>query len=82
MNDIPNANYFFKYILYAGDTTLFSTIHISAMAIHEINDHLSEVYDWLAVNKLSLNIKKTKYIVFHAINKNREGMLPELSIMV
>ena len=80
MNDIPNANDFFKYILYADDTTLFSTIHISAMAIHEINNHLSEVYDWLAVNKLSLNIKKTEYIVFHAINKNIEGMLPELSI--
>ena len=80
MNDIPNANDFFKYILYADDTTLFSTIHISAVATHEINNHLSEVYDWLAVNKLSLNIKKTKYIVFHAINKNIEGMLPELSI--
>ena len=80
MNDIPNANAFFKYILYADDTTLFSTIHISAVAIHEINNHLSEVYDWLAVNKLSLNIKKTKYIVLHAINKNIEGMLPELSI--
>ena len=80
MNNIPNANDFFKYILYADDATLFSTIHISAVATHEINNHLSEVYDWLAVNKLSLNIKKTKYIVFHAINKNIEGMLPELSI--
>ena len=80
MNYIPNANDFLKYVLYADDTTLFSTIHISAGAIHEINNHLSEVYDWLAVNKLSLNIKKTKYIVFHPINKNIEGMLPELSI--
>ena len=80
MNDIPNANDFFKYILYADDTTLFSTIHISAGAAHEINSHLSDVFDWLAVNKLSLNIKKTKYIVFHAVNKNIKGMLPELSI--
>ena len=80
MNDIPNASTFFKYALYADDTTLFSTINISAGATHEINNHISKVYDWLAVNKLSLNVKKTKYIVFHAINKNIEGVIPELSI--
>ena len=80
MNDIPNASTFFKYVLYAVDTTLFSTINISAGATHEINNHISKVYDWLAVNKLSLNVKKTKYIVFHAINKNIEGVIPELSI--
>ena len=80
MNDIPNASTFFKYVLYADDTTLFSTINISAGATHEINNHISKVYDWLTVNKLSLNVKKTKYIVFHAINKNIEGVIPELSI--
>ena len=35
---------------------------------------------WLAVNKLSLNVKKTKYIIFHAINKNIEWVIPELRI--
>ena len=80
MSDIPNASNFFKYELYADDTTLFSTINISAGATHEINNHISKVYDWLAMNKLSLNVKKTKYIVFHAINKNIEGVIPELNI--
>ena len=47
-----------QYLLYADDTTSFSTIHITAGATHEINSHLLEVYDWLAVNKLSLDIKK------------------------
>ena len=81
MNDIPSANEFFKYISYADDTTLFSTIHIPAEATHGINNHLPEVYDWLAVNKLSLNVlKKPKYIIFHAMNKNIEGVIPELRI--
>ena len=81
MNDIPIANEFFKYILYADDTRLFSTIRIPAEATHGINNHLLEVYDWLAVNKLSLNVKKNpKYIIFHAIKKNIEGMIPELRI--
>ena len=30
----------------------------------------TEVYNWLATNKLSLNIDKTKYVVMRAINKN------------
>ena len=32
------------------------------------------------MNKLSLNVKKTKYIIFHAINKNIDGVIPELRI--
>ena len=39
-----------------------------------------QIYDWLAVNKLSLNIKKTKYIVFQTISKTIDGLIPELQI--
>ena len=39
-------------------TTLFNSAHIAARATGEINNQLSEVYDWLALDKLSLNIKK------------------------
>ena len=75
MNDIPNANEDFIYILYADDTTLFSTIQVVATPPPppppppplDVNNQFTQIYDWLAVNKLSLNIKKTKYIVFHAM---------------
>ena len=80
MNDIPNANEDFKYILYADDTTLFSTIQVLATDPLDVNNQLTQIYDWLAVNKLSLNIQKTKYIVFHAINKDIDGLIPELQI--
>ena len=43
-------------------------------------DELAKVYDWLAVNKLSLNVKKTKYVIFHAINKIIEDVVPDLEI--
>ena len=59
----------FKYGLYAADTTLLSTIQVLAITPLDVNNQLTKIYDWLAVNKLLLNIKKTKYIVFHAINK-------------
>ena len=31
----------------------------------KINTELSKIQEWLNLNKLSLNVKKTKYIVFH-----------------
>ena len=70
MNDISNPSNLFKYLLYADDTTLFSTFQISEALPNDINNQLAEVYNWLAVNKLSLNVKKKKYMVFHAINKS------------
>ena len=45
-----------------------------------INEQLRYVYDWLAVNKLSLNTKKTKYMVFHAMNKKIDDLIPEIKI--
>ena len=80
MNDIPNCTEYFNFILYADDTTLSSTIQIPSFALININNELAKVYDWLAVNKLSLNIGKIKYVIFHAINKKIEGLIPDLEI--
>ena len=80
MNDIPYCTKYFNFILYADDTTLSNTIQIPSMYPLNINDELAKVYDWLAVNKLSLNVKKTKYVIFHAINKKIEDVVPDLEI--
>ena len=29
------------------------------------NSELNKIADWLAVNKLSLNVQKTKFMIFH-----------------
>ena len=68
MNGIPYCTKYFNFILYADDTTLSNTIQIASMSPLNMNNELAKVYDWLAVNKLSLNLKKTKYVLFHAIN--------------
>ena len=80
MNDIPYCTKYFNCILYADDTTLSNTIQIPSMSPLNINDELAKVYDWLAVNKLSLNVKKTKYVIIHAINKKIEDVVPDLEI--
>ena len=46
----------------------------------DINNELAKVTDWLAVNELSLYVRKTKYVIFHAINKRIEGVIPNLEI--
>ena len=70
MNDIPNCSKLFKFILYADDTSFLNSIQISISIecqdiIDEFNLELSRISDWLAVNKLSLNVKKTKFMIFH-----------------
>ena len=80
MNDIPNSSDNFNFILYADDTTLYSCIQLPSNTLNHINDELGKVYAWLAINKLSLNMNKTKYMVFHAINKSIEGIIPNLVI--
>ena len=70
----------FKYILYADDTTLFTTVQFRSATQIDINNELSNVHNWLAVNKLSLNVKKTKYVLVHAINKPTQALIPELAI--
>ena len=36
----------------------------------EINNELNKVMNWLKVNKLSLNVQKTKYMTFRKSQKN------------
>ena len=74
MNDIPNASTVLKFILFADDTSLMDSINLSIspnndFELDRLNEELSKIYDWLAVNKLSLNVSKTKLMIFHHPNK-------------
>ena len=67
INDIQYSSYYFQFIKYVDDTTLFNNMIFQDYDI--INHELNKVNHWLFVNKLSLNPQKTKYIVFQ--NKNK-----------
>ena len=51
-------------IMYADDTTLYCNIYETTTE-GIINTELSHVNVWLKANKLSLNVAKTKFMVFH-----------------
>ena len=66
----------FNFIIYADDTTLSSTLNTFNDNIQNdnleslINDELLKINEWLKINKLSLNIEKSKYMTFQRTNKN------------
>ena len=55
-------------LMYADDTTLYCNIDQN-VSEEVINNELSKVSQWLAANKLSINVTKTKYMVFHLHKK-------------
>ena len=91
MNDIYIVSDKFSSILYADDTTLDSplcsfdvvnqskSLNIETVS-NNINLELKKITDWLAVNKLSLNAKKTKFMVFHYPQKKLTNLIPKLKI--
>ena len=77
INDLPNASNIFDMLMYADDTTLFCNM-TDTITVDVINEELSKICDWLGANKLSLNIVKTKYMLYHSINKR--VIYPKLKI--
>ena len=70
INDFARASAIFDFICYSDDTTLFSTLNkfINAQNINPdiiINTELAKNNEWLEINKLSLNVTKSKFMVFH-----------------
>ena len=67
INDLPKSGPKLNCIMYADDTTLYSSLENSDSnnIEREINYELEKVNLWLKANKLSLNVKKTKCMFFH-----------------
>ena len=70
INDLPNALSYTTPILFADDTTLVRSGTDLIDLFRNVNNDLIRVQEWCEVNKLSLNSKKTKYIVFKPSKKH------------
>ena len=84
VNDFAQASTVFKFITYADDTSLVSTLGSITNGTnnpnteHMINTGLHNIVSWLKLNKLTLNINKTKYMIFQMPNK--KVIAPTLTI--
>ena len=76
MNDIHIASKQFNFIVYADDTNTISPmcsfssqIQLQSISVvqlsHNSNVELNIIHEWLSINKLSLSVKKTKFMIFH-----------------
>ena len=88
INDLRYVSDKFKCIIYADDTTLDEPIcsfknqaDTSLKEIEDsINSELDKIVEWLALNKLSLNAKKTKMMLFHYKQRKVNSKIPKLKI--
>ena len=66
VNDIYNSSNKLQFYLFADDTNL-SYADKSLKSLESIvNGELANIYNWLTANKLSLNIKKSNFVIFHS----------------
>ena len=67
INDLPDINKIFKFLF------VYLYIYYESSSLDKlertVNRELNKLYLWLNVNRLSLNIDKTNFIVFHPYNK-------------
>ena len=63
INDLPSCNLFSKPRMYADDTTLTTSAEDPCVLEHKMNYDMNLIQSWLSANKLTLNVKKTKYML-------------------
>ena len=68
--------------MFADDTNLFYSHENLYSLFQTVNNELKNIHEWFKANKLSLNIKKTKFSLFHPSQKsdNLPLILPKLII--
>ena len=73
INDLPNISSLLDSYLFADDTNLYYE-DVSLISLEqEINKELKKLNLWLNVNRLSLNIAKTNFVILHPYNKPLKG---------
>ena len=79
INDIVKSSNFFKFIIFTDDTRIFAPINTNNKeTANIINMELEKIITWLKLNKLSSNISKTKFCIFHKVQ--RKVSIPEIQI--
>lgn len=64
VNDMSNCSNILNLLLFADDTNIFHSDKDICQLMNTVNNELDKLSHWFKCNKLSLNIKKTNYILF------------------
>ena len=66
INDICNVSNLLKFVLFADDTTIFCSNENVDVLQDTLNMELAKLFVWFSINKLSLNLGKTNYMLFRS----------------
>lgn len=82
VNNLKNTSSLLDPVMFADDTNLFYTHRNIHCPFSDVNKEMTNIKEWFASNKLSLNVKKAKYSFFHKRSKkdNISLQLPNLTI--
>ena len=69
INDINKVSNIANLILFADDTNLFFSHNNLPFLIDQVNGELDKLTVWLSANKLSINLKKTNFMIFRPRQK-------------
>ena len=70
INDLPNASKKLTFYLFADDTNIYYESKDLSNLLKIVNKEFRLIKRWLDANKLSLNMDKTNYIIFHSFSRN------------
>ena len=76
INDLPNISDKLNVFLFADDTNIYLESSNLRLLEKNINKELEKLYDRLCINRLSLNISKTNFVIFHGTNKPKKSCYP------
>lgn len=80
INDIFNVSQVLKLILFADDTNIFYSSENLTELVNTVNMELALLKNWMDVNRLSLNISKTKSITFGNMSQKAEFFISGVAI--
>lgn len=66
INDLPQILTHAHCLLYADDTTIFTSDKRSGALQDKLNADLANVHSWCVKNKLTINPSKTTFMIFHS----------------
>ena len=66
-------------ILFADDTSVYIEAENESLVISILNEELEKINTWLKANKLTLNLDKSHYMVFHRGKRKIDFDTPSLN---
>ena len=76
INDLPIVSNLTQSLLFSDDTSMFCSHKDANHLVSIVNNELARIIIWLKVNKLSLNLTKTNFMIFHPRQKKVNVIVP------